>query len=148
MVAALALALQPDRAMSTVLAAVVIVLAIRDRRPIVILTALTVSAATALCWMQADTLARVPFVEGVLADGFRFHILLGLAMGAALFAMPLAGGRSKAGWVFGLCWTSIILAGLLGPYPSPLIGYGVSAIIGYWLSLSLLKNPKDGASAL
>jgi cell division protein FtsW (lipid II flippase) len=137
--AAAALSLQPDRAMGSVLALVLIYLAFLDRRPVALATALLAAIAALLGWLQPDTLVPVRFVEAVLADGFRYHVLLGLAMGAALLAALLAGGGSRAGQVFGLCWALIILASVLGAYPSPLIGFGVSAIFGYWLSLAVVK---------
>lgn len=141
--AAAALALQPDRAMGSVLALVLIYLAVLDRRTVALATALLASIAALLGWMQADTLAPVAFVEGVLADALHYHSLLGLAMAAALLTALLAGGGGRAGQVFGLCWALIILASLLGAYPSPLIGYGVSAILGYWLSLALVRTNKE-----
>ena len=37
--------------------------------------------------------------------------------------------------VFGAVWLAVILAAALGNYPTPLVGYGGSAILGYLLSL-------------
>jgi len=42
--------------------------------------------------------------------------------------------------VFGAVWLAAILAAALGNYPTPFVGYGASAIIGY--ALSLLALPK------
>jgi hypothetical protein len=40
--------------------------------------------------------------------------------------------------VFGAVWLAVIVAAALGNYPTPLVGYGGSAILGYLLSLLYL----------
>jgi hypothetical protein len=48
---------------------------------------------------------------------------------------------SAAPWlVFGAIWLGVIVAAALGNYPTPLVGYGGSAIIGYVLSLAALPR--------
>ena len=37
--------------------------------------------------------------------------------------------------VFGAVWLAVILAAALGNYPTPLVGYSGSAILGYLISL-------------
>ena len=37
--------------------------------------------------------------------------------------------------MFGAIWAAVVLAAALGNYPTPLVGYGGSAIVGYLLSL-------------
>lgn len=56
--------------------------------------------------------------------------------------------QSRAIYVaFGAVWFAAILAAALGNYPTPVVGYGGSAIIGY--ALSLLALPKfSSANAL
>jgi hypothetical protein len=41
---------------------------------------------------------------------------------------------------FGGCWSAVLAAAALGNYPTPLVGYGGSAVLGYLLSVSLLPN--------
>jgi hypothetical protein len=55
-------------------------------------------------------------------------------------------GRLPAA-VFGAVWLAIILAAALGNYPTPVVGYGSSAIIGYLLSLTALSATAKRASA-
>ena len=42
--------------------------------------------------------------------------------------------------VFGTVWLGVIVAAALGNYPTPLVGYGGSAILGYALSLSFMPG--------
>jgi len=42
--------------------------------------------------------------------------------------------------VFGVAWLGMVVAAALGNYPTPLVGYGGSAILGYALSLSFLPS--------
>jgi cell division protein FtsW (lipid II flippase) len=108
-----------------------------------------VSAIAALCLtaVRPDPLAPVPFVEGVLQDmagtgGVSGWLLAGL-MAAALLAAIVApslkagdrrtGGLAITGWYFGL-----VVASLIGSYPTPLIGYGAAPIIGYGIAIGML----------
>ena len=40
--------------------------------------------------------------------------------------------------MFGVTWLGMVVAAALGNYPTPVVGYGGSAILGYALSLSLM----------
>ena len=66
-------------------------------------------------------------------------------------------GNREVHAVFGAVWLGVVVAAALGNYPTPLVGYGGSAILGYVLSLSLMPGrarsavvvearSKDGAS--
>ena len=140
--AALALALQPDRAMAGSLAAGLAALAmLRPGRNTFIALA-GAGAAFAATLVRADPSAAVPYVDQIFASALALHPLAGLAVwtGAALMLVPaLAGLGAPAGQraphaVFGALWLAILLAALLGNYPTPLVGYGASAILGYLLS--------------
>jgi cell division protein FtsW (lipid II flippase) len=129
-VAAAALAIQPDRAMAGMLAAGLAVLAVL-RPDRLVLAALGASlAGFAVTLARPDRLPAAAHVEGVLYSSFEVHLLAGLAV--------VVGLESHA--VFGAVWLAAILAAALGNYPTPLVGYGASAIIGY--ALSLLALPK------
>ncbi|MEM9013543.1 MAG: alpha/beta hydrolase [Pseudomonadota bacterium] len=156
-VAALATALQPDRAMAGVLAAGLVGCAI-FRFDRMTATAL-VSAGLAFCisLLRADTLPAVAFVDKILYTAFDVHLFAGIAVvsGAALLLAPAFVGRTRHSAepipyaVFGLVWFTIILAAAIGNYPTPVVGYGSSAIIGYLLSLSALPKfvPSQSSAA-
>ena len=146
--AAAALALQPDRAMAGLLASGLVALAViyRDKHVGMALAAGVAGFAATLA--RADMLPAVPYVDQILYSSFDVHVGAGLAVlaGSVLLLVPAivgwwrdAGNRATYA-VFGAVWFAAILAAALGNYPTPIVGYGGSAIIGY--AISLLALPK------
>ena len=143
-VAALALALQPDRAMAGVLAASLLTLAILrfDVRVGIALLAAVIGFAVTL--VRPDTSPASPWVDQILYTSFDVHSLVGTAVltGALLLIVPAVYGYGKSAAhkdacaVFGMVWIGVIVAAALGNYPTPLVGYGGSAVLGYVLSLA------------
>jgi cell division protein FtsW (lipid II flippase) len=155
-IAALALAAQPDRAMAGVLTAgtASVVLSGLNRLPVVALTMAV--AALGATFLQSDTLPAVPFVDRILYTAFDVHAAAGLAVvaGCLLLVVPSfsRGFESKDQWAaivaFGACWAGAAIAAALGNYPTPLVGYGGSAVLGYLLSAALLPSEtREGAKA-
>jgi hypothetical protein len=146
--AALALALQPDRAMAGVLLAGLLPLAIITARPLQIAAAAASALAFAWTLLKPDLLPAVPYVDQILYSAFNIHLLAGLAVvaGAAVLLLPaILGLLSKVGdrgilLAFGGSWAGVVAAAALGNYPTPLVGYGGSAVLGYLLSVSLLPQ--------
>ncbi|CAO1651156.1 hypothetical protein [Parasphingorhabdus sp. NYA22] len=148
-VAAFAMAAQPDRAMAAMLfVAVAIVGMMRPNR-------LTASAAV-LCAMTfattlllPDRLPAVPFVDHILWSAFDIGLWVGLLLwaGCILLVCPILftpkAERSIIHYVFASCWATLIAAAAMGAYPTPIVGYGASAIIGYFLSLIFLQPATD-----
>ncbi|MDQ3125816.1 MAG: hypothetical protein M3Q74_09455 [Pseudomonadota bacterium] len=155
--AALALALQPDRGMSGALAAGLAVLAFArpDRLTLAAAGASVLGLGAAL--MQPDPSPAMPFVDQILYSSFAIHPLAGAAvvLGSVLLVAPaLATLRARgveptACAVFGAVWAAIVVAAALGNYPTPVVGYGGSAIVGYFLSLIVFSRrslqPEPGA---
>ena len=143
-VAALAMALQPDRAMAGVLASALLTLAILrfDIRVGIALVAAVIGFAVTL--VRPDTSPASPWVDRVLYTSFEVHPLMGAAVltGALLLLVPAIYGFGKSPAhkdvyaVFGMVWIGVIVAAALGNYPTPLVGYGGSAVLGYLLSLA------------
>ena len=83
------------------------------------------------------------------------HPLAGLAVvgGALLLIVPAIAGQwmdpenREVHAVFGAVWLGAVAAAALGNYPTPLVGYGGSAILGYALSLSFMPG-RAGRSAV
>jgi hypothetical protein len=146
-IAAAALALQPDRAAAGALTAGVAALAITmpDRRVLMALVA--TSLAFAITLVRPDTLPAQAFVEKVLFTAFETHWLVGLAVwiGVLWMLIPAIAGRAldpdnRVTYdVFGAVWLGLIVASVLGAHPTPLVGYGASSILGYVLSLAALR---------
>ena len=145
-VAALALALQPDRAMAGVLAAGLVAVALSARGRLPALAAATAAPAFGSTLFAPDTLPAVPFVDGVFFTAFGVHPLAGAAVvaGTVVLLLPAAarisgeGAERPALLAFGGCWLAVVAAAALGDYPTPLVGYGGSAVVGYLLSVALL----------
>ena len=141
--AALALALQPDRAMAGTLAAAMAMLALLKPERNVLIALAAAGAGFAATLLRADPSAATPFVDRIFFSSFAVHPLAGLAVagGAALLLVPAALAlfsdpeQRRAHALFGTIWLAVILAALLGNYPTPLVGYGGSAVLGYLISL-------------
>jgi cell division protein FtsW (lipid II flippase) len=154
MVAALALALQPDRAMAGVLAAGLLALLVSNRSGLPIVAAAGAIFAFGWTLLSPDLLPAVPYVDRILYTAFEIHLLAGLAVviGAAALVVPAVMGAWRSGsersalLAFGGCWSGMVVAAALGNYPTPLVGYGGSAVLGYLLSAALLPNgPRENS---
>ena len=144
-IAAMALALQPDRAMASVLLAGMVALTLFHFDRLAGVALVSAAVAVLATFAQPDTLPAVPYVDQIFYSAFAVHPLAGLAVwcgAAALLAPAFNGwrnGREQARLVvFGAVWLTVILAAALGNYPTPVVGYGGSSIIGYLLCLAAL----------
>jgi hypothetical protein len=143
--AAIALAIQPDRAMAGMLALGLAALAASRRDVLSAAASLAALAAFAITLVKPDTQPAVPYVDQILFTAFGVHPLAGAAvlLGVCILVLPAIAGRVRdpadgsACLVFGALWTGSIAAAALGNYPTPVVGYGGSAILGYVLSLSV-----------
>jgi hypothetical protein len=146
--AAAALALQPDRAMAGVLAAGLVALVAAQPARLALIAAAASALAFVSTLLTPDTLPAVPFVDRILYTAFDVHLLAGVAVltgAAALVAPAVIGVASGADerpalFAFAACWSAVIAAAALGNSPTPLVGYGGSAVLGYLLSVALLPG--------
>ena len=151
--AAVALAIQPDRAMAGALAAGLAVLTLvrRDRWSLVGWIVASVGFGVTL--LRPDALPAMPYVDGILYSAFAVHPLAGVAVlgGAGLLIVPAVTGWNEghrdASLLLGTVWLAVIAAAALGNYPTPLVGYGGSAVIGYLLSLSVFPKASRSEKA-
>lgn len=154
MAAAAALAIQPDRAMAGMMAVGLAILAAMrpDRHVAMALLASVLGFAVTL--VRSDNLPAVPYVDQILYSAFEVHPAAGAAVlaGSVLLLLPAVVGwfgdaaNRTAYVVFGAAWSVAILAAALGNYPTPIVGYGGSAIMGYVLSLLALPRPAPAAA--
>jgi cell division protein FtsW (lipid II flippase) len=142
LVAAIALAIQPDRAMAGALLAGLAALAVSVRDRQVLLALLAALCSLAVTLMRPDTLPPTPFVEQVYASAFAFSPAAGLALlaGSVLLLLPMLALQRSAATVFAAVWLAILAAAVIGNYPTPLLGYGGSGILGYLLCLAALPR--------
>ena len=147
-VAALAIALRPDRGMAGVLAAGLIAVAVLRRDATAWVAASTGVASLVATFVKPDQLLAVPHVDQVLYTAFDVHPVAGVAglIGSMLLVLPsgIAWARHPREQVLygalGSVWLAAIAAAALGNYPTPVVGYGGSAIIGYILALAALRT--------
>lgn len=152
-VTAFALAIQPDRAMAGLLAAGLTVLLARERDRQVLLAAPAAVLGFAATLVRPDTLPAMPYVDGILYSAYQVHLFAGLAVlvGSILLLAPAVLGtlrdpaHREAHVVFGVVWLCAVTAAALGNYPTPVVGYGGSAILGYLLSMAVLPGRQGAA---
>lgn len=151
---AAALALQPDRAMAGALVVGLGAVAlVRPGRSVAVALAAALAGFAATLW-RADALPAVPYVDGILRTSFDVHPLAGLAVvgGAGALIVPAIIGLARdpasrsTHAAFGGVWLAVVIAAALGNYPTPLVGYGASAIIGYLLCVAILPGQIGGAA--
>lgn len=144
LIAAAALAIQPDRGMAGPLAVALIVLTVMrpGRREVVAMTAAVVAFAVTL--VRPDSSPAVPFVDRVFHTAFEVSWTAGAAVfaGSALLVLPafVARRTDPALMSFAVMWAGLIAAAALANHPTPLVGYGGSAVVGYLLSLIALPT--------
>ena len=147
-IAAAGLGMQPDRAMAGTLAAGLAALWLHRREgPVAVALASAIAAFTSTM-LRVDVVPPVLFVEQVVQSAFAFHVLAGLAivLGLAAMLVPAAAGlRDRTNGrdvfvLFGATWLAVIAFAIAGNYPTPLVGYGSSAILGYCLSGAVLPR--------
>lgn len=135
-------ALQPDQQAATGLAAAIaalLMLHVRGRGWIV---ALGVAVAAAMIAAFAPELAPVAYVEQVLRLSLEASLGLGLLACLALGATPLiilAASRSVGAVTVGLSalWLGLAVSCLAEENPTPVIGFGLSWVLGFGVSLGL-----------
>lgn len=98
-------------------------------------------------WTRPDSLAPVPYVEEIVARTWAASTLLGAVAAILLAMLPLPfllaareAGKRGAGYALAGFWAGLVLAGLLGNYPIPVIGYGASPVVGWVLALRLISS--------
>ncbi len=94
---------------------------------------------------RPDALPAVAHVEEVLSRAAAVSVAAGVAASIALALLPLpfllaTRGNTKRSAPLALAgfWIGLALAGVLGNYPVPVIGYGASFVIGWVLALGTL----------
>lgn len=145
------LIVQPDASQATTLAVAAALIAIAVVRQLALRSALVVAvgALAALAWLRPDPLAPVAEVEGVIGLAWSlspFAAVSAIALLAATAAAPAAltltspTNAGVAGFGLSACFAVWAIAPLLGAFPVPFVGIGMSAILGGWLGVGLLAG--------
>ncbi|HEU0012708.1 MAG TPA: hypothetical protein VFQ45_03455 [Longimicrobium sp.] len=146
------LVLQPDASQAAALGAAMIVVLASLRAPALVraggagATVLAVAAA----FMRPDPLVPVPEVEGIIGLAWAWSPAAAVAAVAALAATALfplrsaGGGRpSTPALALAACCTVQAAAPAFGAFPVPLVGVGMSAVLGFWLGAGALAAASD-----
>lgn len=142
---------QPDAGQATALAAGGLVLAAIIDESIGIRIALAGMGlvGAGFSWMRPDPLAPVPMVEDIVSVAFAMNRGLGIAAVLALTLLPLSavlfGRQFKPrsmptiyGFVLGAYLLASIVVVGVGEFPTPVLGFGASPILGAIWGLALL----------
>lgn len=142
-VAAVGLAIQPDPgcAAMLLLGAAAPLLSRNARTSGTLATVIAAAIGLAVAIARNVALPPVPFVEQVIPAALGAGLPHALfALGAAmLMLMPGITRRLRAPhFAFLGIWIAALAMALLGPYPTPVIGFGGSGVLGFMLSAGLL----------
>jgi hypothetical protein len=157
--AALALLVaQPDASQATTLAAVAVLIAARNvQHPIIRIVLIGGAALIAgAAWFRPDPLEPVAEVEQIIGLAFAHSpataalaLLLLIATAAAPVVATLRSPPSLrlAGMSLGACLLLWSAMPFLGAFPTPLVGMGMSPILGAWLGVGLLAAQVRGRAS-
>lgn len=153
------LVLQPDASQATAFGAGMIVVLASSRAPVAVraggaaATALVVAAA----WLRPDPLAPVPEVEEIIGLAWAWSPVAAAAAVALLAATALWPLRiaiadrpssRAAALALAACCVASALAPVFGVFPVPLVGIGMSPVLGFWLGAGALAAAhRSGAGA-
>ena len=143
------LVLQPDASQATAFCAAVIVVLLRLPASRAIRAAGVAAAlvAIAAAWLRPDPLAPVAEVEGIIGLALRWSPLVAVLAAALLAAVTLspllvarAEGRNVRTAALALAAYLAVsaLSAAVGTFPVPLVGVGMSPIVGFWLGCGSL----------
>ncbi len=97
-------------------------------------------------WMFLDHLAPVPYVEQIIflvADTGSIFLFLGvIALLLLVYPFFIPWKKDTLTMALGLYFLMTILVTFLGNFPMPIMGYGISPIIGYLIAITALQKIK------
>ncbi|MFT4106349.1 MAG: hypothetical protein QM657_11370 [Lacrimispora sp.] len=146
----LVLLFQPDASQLTGFAIPAMIMISRkaNNKAISLFTISTFSLFIVLSWIYLDHLPPVNYVERILsmaADMGLLWLILGVAS-LAILPMPFLLFPPKNAELISRCigcyYIIILLSTSFGNFPVPLMGYGISPIIGFYISLTWYLNSK------
>lgn len=146
--------LQPDAAQATAfaLAAVVVLLPGAGRAAARLACILALPVLASLTWLRRDPLAPVPHVEEIVGLAARLGTGWAVAAVVSLLVLPLPfflagrGDGKRVGLALGTYVAITVVAAFVGNFPVPIMGYGVSPIIGYLAAIGLLLRTAPSAA--
>jgi hypothetical protein len=129
-----------------VIRCLVLLLPLAGRDPLRVASVLALPVLTGLTWLRRDPLAPVRYVEGIvdLAAGPGAGWVVAAVVSLLLLPLPFfhAGRTGKhAGFALGVYVAVTVLAAVLtGNFPVPVMGYGMSPVLGSLAGLAFLMR--------
>ncbi|MGL5616723.1 MAG: cell division protein [Sarcina sp.] len=143
------LTLQPDASVVTAFSVVSIILLWTKIKKIpYILIIVFLAGLTITTWVFLDGLASVVYVEGIfklVSDmGMIWFILASISL--IIMVIPFLIFPPKKNKILSICFgvyfIIILISNVFGNFPIPLMGYGISPIIGYFISIMWFTKTK------
>ena len=107
----------------------------------------TVLLLAGAAWLRPDPLEPVGHVEGIVGMAATQGAIWGVTSIFALALLPIAflmSPKRKAGVALAVYMACTLVSARLGTFPVPVLGYGVSPILGYYLAIATLRLGRDG----
>jgi len=102
------------------------------------------TAIVILTWIFLDDLAPVPYVEHILflvKDMGEIWFIFGLmSLLLLLFPFLFYGKVTTISLTFGVYFLVMMLVTFFGHFPMPIMGYGISPVIGYIIAITYLNK--------
>jgi len=156
-IAAIVLVLQPDPSQATAFGVAVVVLFFR-RRPGTStdwIAACVILLGGLVAWTRPDPLTSVPYVEGIVGLAWNLGTpwLIASLVALALLPIPFIADTftrphgDSASLAVAVYFGIVSSMPIIGPYPVPLLGFGLSPMVGYFAVLGIvLRNRKEQAA--
>ncbi|MFL5295835.1 MAG: hypothetical protein ACJ798_05575 [Phenylobacterium sp.] len=146
---------QPDASQATAFcAAAMVMLLLLPSARLVRWSGVAIAAmAVAAAWLRPDPLAPVPEVEEIFRLAWTLSplaaVLAGVALGATVLTPTLVARAAvdpsrRAALALVVYIAISAVAPAFGAFPTPLVGIGVSPILGWWLGAGLLAALASG----
>lgn len=136
------LVLQPDASQAVALALACLAWLLPARTPSGWATIGSIGGLAGLSLAQPDPLLPVPEVEQIIRLAGSIHVFLAAVALTTLIGLPLLVRRSSPGdaaaMALAIYMAAVIVAPMFGWFPVPLVGAGMSSVLGFWLGVALL----------
>ncbi|MDM7956683.1 hypothetical protein [Blastomonas sp.] len=143
------LALQPDASQAIALALACLAWLLPARTPSGWAAIGSIGGLAGLSLMQPDPLLPVAEVEQIIGLAGSIHVALSAVALTALIGLPVLVRRSRPGGAaamsLAIYMAAIIVAPMFGWFPVPLVGAGMSFVLGLWLGAALLAATLNGS---
>jgi cell division protein FtsW (lipid II flippase) len=117
-----------------------------SNRVVMLLSITLIVAFCIVSWVFLDDLAPVPYVEHIIflvADLGSFWFVLGvLSLLLLLCPFFFYGNINITSLLLGVYFLMMMVVTLFGNFPMPIMGYGISPIIGYLIAITWLTKNK------